>query len=164
MADNIQWLKKLITEAGKIYPIRRSTQEWQQMLSPLEYKILRQKGTEYAFSGELNDEKKAGIYYSRATGQPLFHSDHKYNSHTGWPSFWRPIDEQAIDHLIDKSLFSTRIEVADSSSGSHLGHVFNDGPPPTGLRYCINSASLIFVPEGETPIELIREYQAQHSR
>ena len=146
-------------EGDKLYPIKYSPDGWLNRLSDFEYYILRDKGTEYAFSGKLNNEKRKGIYYSMATGQPLFSSEHKYDSRTGWPSFWRPISNTAIDYYFDRKLFNTRIEITDSSSGSHLGHVFTDGPQPTGLRYCVNSASLIFVPEGEELPDLVKEYQ-----
>lgn len=146
------------TPKDKVYPIQRTTAEWKNMLTAFEYNILIDKGTEYAFSGALDKEKRKGIYYSRATGQPLFSSEHKYDSGTGWPSFWRPIDAAAIDYYSDTKLFYVRTEVTDSSSGAHLGHVFKDGPRPTGLRYCINSASLIFVAEGEKPPKIVQEY------
>ena len=157
-AETIKWLGKPLAEPNKHYSISYSEEKWRQQLSTFEYTILRESGTEYAFSGKLNKEERRGIYYSRATGQPLFHSDAKYDSKTGWPSFWQPIDEGAIDYYADKSFFMLRVEITDSSSGSHLGHIFNDGPSPTGLRYCINSASLIFVPEGEEPPSLVKEY------
>lgn len=160
--DIVKWLGKPITEESKTYAISHPVEEWRQKLSEFEYKILRNKGTEYAFSGKLDEEKRTGTYYSRATGQPLFHSEAKYDSRTGWPSFWQPINKEAIDYYLDSSLFSTRVEIVDSSSGSHLGHVFNDGPPPTGLRYCINSAALIFVVEGEELPALVKEYQAKY--
>lgn len=148
-------------EKGKQYSVRYQENEWKELLSDFEFHVLRDKGTEYAFSGKLNKEYGKGVYYSRATGQPLFSSEHKYDSYTGWPSFWRPIDEQAIDYYIDRKFGIKRIEVTDSSSGSHLGHVFTDGPAPTGLRYCINSVSLIFVPEGEEPPQIVKDYLQQ---
>ena len=149
------------TSADKVYPIQYDENYWQKNLSEFEYQVIRNKGTEYAFSGDLNNEKRKGIYYSRATGQPLFSSEHKYDSRTGWPSFWRPIDDSAIDYYVDKKLFHIRIEVTDSSSGAHLGHVFEDGPKPTGLRYCINSVSMIFVAEGEEPPQIVKDYIAK---
>jgi len=157
-AETIKWLGKSLTEPGKEYPIQHSEQEWRQKLSNFEYSILRESGTEYAFSGKLNKEKREGVYYSRATGQPLFSSSAKYDSRTGWPSFCQHINDNAIDYYADSSFFMLRVEVVDSSSGSHLGHVFNDGPPPTGLRYCINSAALIFVAEGEEPPQVVKAY------
>lgn len=151
-----------IQEGEKPYPVELSESEWQNRLSDFEYHVLREDGTERAFSGDLYDTKEDGIYYSRATGQPLFSSEHKYTSGTGWPSFWRPIEFDSVDYYIDRKLWMERIEVTDSSSGSHLGHVFEDGPAPTGLRYCLNSAALIFVPEGEEPPQIVRDYLAAH--
>lgn len=151
-----------IVEGNKEYPVELSEKQWRSRLSEFEYHILREDGTERAYTGELYDTKEKGIYYSRATGQPLFSSEHKYESGTGWPSFWRPIEFDRVDYYVDRKLWMERIEVTDSSSGSHLGHVFEDGPEPTGLRYCLNSAALIFVPEGEEPPEIVREYLATH--
>lgn len=136
------------------YPVQLSEREWQRFLDPHEYYILRQKGTEPAFTHPLNENEERGIYYSAATGQPLFHSDDKYDSLTGWPSFTRPINPHAIVYVEDNSFFMRRVEVVDSLSGSHLGHVFPDGPAPTNQRYCINGAALIFVPEGEAPPQI----------
>ena len=133
------------------YPVELPETEWQELLDPDSYSILRQKGTEPAFTHPLNDNKQAGIYYSKATGQPLFSSEDKYESGSGWPSFTKPINPHAIVYVEDNSLFARRIEVVDSLSGSHLGHVFSDGPEPTGQRYCINGAALVFVAEGEDP-------------
>lgn len=152
-------LQVLSEHASPQYPVELSEEEWKQRLSEFEYHILREKGTERAFSGRLNKEHRRGIYYSAATGQPLFSSETKYESGTGWPSFWAPFEQDAVVLKEDNSLFARRVEVLDSSSGSHLGHVFNDGPEPTGLRYCINSAALIFVPEGEEPPRIVKEYQ-----
>ena len=133
------------------YPIRLPESEWEEILNPDAYYILRQKGTEAAFTHPLNNNKEKGIYYSRATGQPLFSSEDKFESGSGWPSYTKPINPHAIVYVEDNSLFTRRIEVVDSLSGSHLGHVFADGPQPTGQRYCINGAALIFVPEGGDP-------------
>jgi methionine-R-sulfoxide reductase len=133
------------------FPVSLSQDAWRERLERAQFHILREQGTERAFTGELNGNKRAGVYYSAATGQPLFHSDDKFESGTGWPSFTKPIAPDAVAYRVDKSLFSRRIEVMDSLSGSHLGHVFPDGPKPTGQRYCMNSAAFIFVPEGETP-------------
>ncbi|TVQ35164.1 MAG: peptide-methionine (R)-S-oxide reductase [Spirochaetaceae bacterium] len=140
------------------YPIELTEEQWRERLTDFEYYILREKGTERAFTGEYDGFYEPGIYYSRATGQPLFSSEHKYDSRTGWPSFWQPIDPDAVRYKNDDSLWMRRIEVVDSSSGSHLGHVFSDGPEPTGLRYCINSAALLFVPEGAEPPPLVADY------
>ena len=119
--------------------------EWRKLLSKMDYHVAFEAGTERPYTGELNANKKRGVYRSKVSGNDLFHSDHKFDSGTGWPSFYRPVDEQNIELREDNSLFMKRIEVVDAVSGAHLGHVFEDGPPPTGLRYCINSAALEFV-------------------
>lgn len=134
------------------FPIELSEQEWKKRLTKEQYYILREEGTERAFTGEYDKNYEKGIYYSAASGHPIFSSEDKYNSQTGWPSFTKSITPGAVLFRIDKSLFSTRIEVLDTS-GSHLGHVFEDGPAPTGLRFCMNSRAMIFVPEGGTPPE-----------
>lgn len=144
------------------YEVQLSEEEWKNRLTPEQYQILREKGTERAFTGELNDSKKKGIYYSAATGQPLFTSETKFESGSGWPSFYAPISKEAVVLKEDNSYGMKRVEVLDSSSGSHLGHVFPDGPKPTGLRYCLNSAALIFVPEGEEAPQIVKDYLAKH--
>ncbi|NIP31510.1 MAG: peptide-methionine (R)-S-oxide reductase MsrB [Candidatus Dadabacteria bacterium] len=120
-------------------------EEWKKKLTPLEYKVLWEKGTERAFSGDLLDNKKKGVYITSGCKQPVFHSDHKFDSGTGWPSFWKPISDDAIKIVPDNSYGMKRFEIISSKCGEHLGHVFKDGPLPTGLRYCINSVSLDFV-------------------
>ncbi len=150
---------KVLPERTEVeYPIHLSDSEWRGRLTPFQYHVLREKGTERAFTGEYDKLYQEGTYYSAATGQPLFSSKAKFNSGTGWPSFFEPISHDVVVLIEDKSFFMTRIEVADSSSGSHLGHVFPDGPAPTRLRFCINSTSLIFVPEGEEPPKIVRDY------
>ncbi len=133
------------------WPVRLSEAEWRTRLSPFQYEVLREKETEQPFTGEYDDNHRDGIYYSAATGQPLFGSSAKFDSGTGWPSFYEPISPDAVKYIRDESYGMVRIEIVDSLSGSHLGHVFPDGPEPTNLRYCINSASLVFVPAGGQP-------------
>jgi methionine-R-sulfoxide reductase len=137
------------------FPVRLTDEEWRKRLSDEQYQILRRQATERAFSNPLHGSKEKGTYYSAATGQPLFHSEDKFRSGTGWPSFTKPITPDAVAYRWDRSLFTRRIEVMDSLSGSHLGHVFDDGPDPTGQRYCMNGAALVFVPEGREPPELL---------
>jgi peptide-methionine (R)-S-oxide reductase len=123
--------------------------EWKQLLTPEQYRILRKKGTEPAFTGQYYDLKEKGVYECAACGNVLFSSDAKYDSGTGWPSFWKPATEGSVTTQPDNTLFTRRTEVLCSRCGGHLGHVFDDGPPPTGLRYCINSAALKFVPAAQ---------------
>jgi len=151
-------------EESTSYPIQKTDAEWKEILSDEQFYILRQQGTEYAFTGAYWDNKEKGTYYSAATGQPLFRSEHKFKSGTGWPSFYKPISEGAVEEIVDRSHGMTRTEIVDSGSGSHLGHVFNDGPAPTGLRYCMNSASMIFVADGDELPEIVKEWQEKFGK
>ena len=141
-------LTKAELDAIKISKIRKTDAEWKKQLTPIQYDVTRQAGTERAFTGTYWNNKKSGTYYCVCCDLPLFTSETKFRSGTGWPSFYQPIRDNFITNLRDTSYGMIRTETVCSRCGAHLGHVFTDGPKPTGLRYCMNSASLKFVADG----------------
>ena len=142
--------EKVNMEDNKLqFAVVKSEKEWKEILTPEQYHVLHEKGTEPAFSGRYYNNEDKGLYVCAGCGNELFHSDAKFDSGTGWPSFWMPISEKSIIMQSDNSNFMHRTEVLCSRCGGHLGHVFDDGPRPTGLRYCMNSVAMRFVPKPE---------------
>jgi len=135
-----------MTTSKSEFEINKTPEEWREILTPEQYKVMREHGTERACTSPLDKQYGEGTYVCAACGQPLFISETKFNSGTGWPSFFNPL-EGAIGKSVDKSLFMTRTEIHCSRCGGHLGHEFDDGPAPTGKRYCMNGVSLKFIPD-----------------
>ncbi len=140
-----------MADTDTTFEVTKSDDEWRAELSPEQYAVLRKAGTERAFTGAYTDTEDPGVYRCAACKNPLFRSDTKYHSGSGWPSFWEPISPGAVVTKTDRSHFMSRTEVLCGRCGSHLGHVFDDGPQPTGQRYCMNSVSLDLDPATEEP-------------
>jgi len=133
---------RMTDNAGAREKVEKSDEEWRQQLTPEQFNVMRCAGTERAFSGPNWDEKAAGLYRCVGCGSPLFRSETKYDSGTGWPSFYAPVEANSVEEHIDKGFFSSRTEIKCATCEAHLGHVFPDGPKPTGLRYCMNGTAM----------------------
>ena len=133
------------TAIGPIVKVVKADEEWKNLLPSAAYRVLRHEDTERAFTSPLHDNHQAGLYHCAGCDLPLFSSEHKFDSGTGWPSFWQPIDPKVVATRTDSKFFMTRTEVHCARCEGHQGHIFKDGPPPTGLRYCINGVALKFV-------------------
>lgn len=149
--SNSERMTEMTHSDGQAQKIEKTDEQWSCDLTPEQYRVLRERGTERAFTGEYWDEKTPGTYVCAGCGLPLFSSDTKYKSGTGWPSFYAPVQDGNVEESRDTSHGMVRTEVHCARCGGHLGHLFDDGPRPTGLRYCINSVSLELKPSGEQP-------------
>lgn len=138
-----------MTEKNEQYTVQKTEDEWRKQLPPEAFRVLRKHGTERAFTSPLDKIYEPGTYFCAGCGQKLFDAAAKFNSGTGWPSFYAPIEESAVGTTSDRSFFMVRTEVHCSNCGGHLGHVFDDGPQPTGLRYCMNGVSMTFEPKSD---------------